>query len=64
MESGQDACCLSIGVNLEGYWDSDLAFEVQDFFMELHVQTEKLGLRGFHIDWYDSNDSRRQLSFG
>lgn len=28
------------------------------------MQAEKLGLRGFHIDWYDSNDSRGRLSFG
>lgn len=53
-----------IGVNPEGEWDTDVASEVQDFFVELHVQAEKLGLRGFHIDWYDSNDSRGRLSFG
>ena len=53
-----------IGVNPEGEWDADVASEVQDFFVELHVQAEKLGLRGFHIDWYDSNDSRGRLSFG
>ncbi|OUN63461.1 MULTISPECIES: endo-beta-N-acetylglucosaminidase [Butyricimonas] len=53
-----------IGVNPEGEWDTDVASEVQDFFVELHVQAEKLGLQGFHIDWYDSNDSRGHLSFG
>ena len=53
-----------IGVNPEGEWDTDVASEVQDFFVELHVQAEKLGLRGFHIDWYDSNDSWGRLSFG
>lgn len=53
-----------IGVNPEGEWDADVASEVQDFFVELHVQAEKLGLQGFHIDWYDSNDGQGRLSFG
>ncbi len=53
-----------IGINPEGIWDADIAAEVQDFFAELHVQAERLGLKGFHVDWYDSNGNLGRLSFG
>ena len=53
-----------IGVNPEGEWGVDIASDVQDFFAELHVQAVRLELKGFHIDWYDSNDNRGRLGFG
>ena len=37
---------------------------MQDFFAELHVQAKEQELKGFHIDWYDSNDNNGRLSFG
>lgn len=53
-----------IGINPEGVWSVDIASEVQDFFAELHVQAKEQELKGFHIDWYDSNDNLGRLSFG
>lgn len=51
-----------IGVNPEGSWDPNLAYQFQDFLAQCHIEAEKLGMN-FRVDWYDSNNNDGALGF-